>query len=323
MIDSVTKTPELTDTQKKYINYIVEHQNGETINTKQLVSKNSFIRLKVKVEYRKDISSSDLPTTSETLNLSFKVNYVQADTTGTNVTDNGVKKLYNVVSGDLNTVGSEVSIGNEHFYIMKNDREFLTLLSKYNLHVGNEVTAFDMETFTPIMATLENPTGIQDSAAIGAQLDNDGDFILPWVGTTIYSTANYWWDSTNSTFKTGYLADAEIDETSSLYVYDNNSTLYTLVQNYKIYLESQGANIDEARLIKLSELLELGCSASDNSCTSAPEWVHSISYWTEVNSGIDCIFAVLSSRSGLESGPYSIGSDLGVRPVIKLLLSEF
>ena len=38
MIDSVTKTPSLTDTQKKYLNYIVEYQNGEAITTKQLVS---------------------------------------------------------------------------------------------------------------------------------------------------------------------------------------------------------------------------------------------------------------------------------------------
>ena len=67
MIDSVTKTPELSDTQKKYLNYIVEYQNGEVITAKQMVSKNSFVRLKVKVEFKKDISASDLPTQSETL----------------------------------------------------------------------------------------------------------------------------------------------------------------------------------------------------------------------------------------------------------------
>ena len=79
MIDGITKTPDLTDTQKKYLNYIVEYQNGTVISTKQLVSKNSYVRLKVKLEFRKDISVSDLPTQSETLNLSFKVNYIQSD----------------------------------------------------------------------------------------------------------------------------------------------------------------------------------------------------------------------------------------------------
>ena len=113
MIDSVTKTPTLTEAQAKYLNYIVEYQNGEPINNKQLVAKNSFVRLKVKLEFRKDISASDIPTTSETLNLSFTVNYVQADTTGTNVTDNGVKKAYEVISGDGTQVGDEICIGEE------------------------------------------------------------------------------------------------------------------------------------------------------------------------------------------------------------------
>ena len=90
MIDGVTKTPTLTTAQAKYLNYIVEYQNGESINTKQLVSKNSFVRLKVRVEFRKDISASDLPTTSETLNLAFTVNYVQNDGTGSSVTNDGI-----------------------------------------------------------------------------------------------------------------------------------------------------------------------------------------------------------------------------------------
>ena len=77
MVDGVTKTPTLTTAQAKYLNYIVEYQNGEPINNKQLVAKGSFVRLKVKLEFRKDITASDLPTTSETLNLSFTVNYVQ------------------------------------------------------------------------------------------------------------------------------------------------------------------------------------------------------------------------------------------------------
>ena len=89
MIDGITKTPTLTETQAKYLNYIIEYQNGESINTKQLVAKNSYVRLKVRVEFRKDITASDLPTTSETLNLAFTVNYVQSDGTGSSVTNDG------------------------------------------------------------------------------------------------------------------------------------------------------------------------------------------------------------------------------------------
>ena len=111
MIDGVTKTPTLTTAQAKYLNYIVEYQNGESINTKQLVAKNSFVRLKVKLEFRKDITALDLPTTSETLDLSFTVNYVQSDDSSENVTIDNNGKLIKVVSGDGSQVGDEICIG--------------------------------------------------------------------------------------------------------------------------------------------------------------------------------------------------------------------
>ena len=213
MIDSVTKTPELSDTQKKYLNYIVEYQNGESITTKQLVSKNSYVRLKVKVEFRKDLTASDLPSTSETLDLAFTVNYTQADETGTNVTDNGVKKVLDIVSGDLQTVGSEVAIGDEHFYIISNTDGEIAMLSKYNLYVGNECTSASSSSCTPYG---EDATGIQDSTMRG------------WVsgqsvrnGTTKFSNTNYWL-STVSTYPA--------------YVYDSNSTLYNYVESYRTYL---------------------------------------------------------------------------------------
>lgn len=89
MIDSVTKTPSLTEAQTKYFNYIIEYENGESITTNQLVKKNSFIRIKVKIEYKKDLTASDLPTTNQEISLAFTVNYVQDDGSGSIVPDNG------------------------------------------------------------------------------------------------------------------------------------------------------------------------------------------------------------------------------------------
>ena len=77
MIDSITKTPILTATQQKYMNYIIEYQNGEQIASKQLVKSNEFVRFKVRVEYRSDVQEADMPTTNETLNLGFSMNYIQ------------------------------------------------------------------------------------------------------------------------------------------------------------------------------------------------------------------------------------------------------
>lgn len=139
MIDGVSKTPTLTTAQAKYLNYIVEYQNGESINNKQLVVKDSFVRLKVRVEFRKDLTASDLPTTSESLTLSFTVNYVQSDGTEESVLDNGVMKA-KVVSGDYDTIGSEICIKEECFYVISSTEETVTMLSKMNITLdGNPI----------------------------------------------------------------------------------------------------------------------------------------------------------------------------------------
>ena len=299
MIDGVTKTPTLTEAQAKYLNYIVEYQNGESINTKQIVSKNSFVRLKVKLEFRKDITASDLPTTSETLNLSFTVNYVQSDDSSENITIDNNGKLIKIVSGDGTQVGDEICIGQECFYVMSSDEDSVTMLAKYNLEVGNVCTS--STSCTPI----ENSSGLQDSTNIGRPSDNS----YPRYGTTEFSSTNYWYDdsSLKSEYGTSYPA----------YVYDSNSTLYNYVESYRTYLESQGAEIEEARLIKVEELEALGCSGSGISCTSAPEWVYATSYWSGSAHSSTNVWEVVSDGS-FGSSTYSRGYRYGVRPVIVL-----
>ena len=289
MIDSVTKEPTLTETQAKYINYIIEYQNGESINTKQLVSKNSFVRLKVRVEFRKDVIASDLPTTSETLNLSFTVNYTQSDGTGTTVKDNGEVKPINVISGDGTQKSDEVCIGEECFYVMYSDETTVTMLAKYNLYVGGE---YNNNSWT---AYGEEATGKQDSTMSGYV---SGQTIRK--GITTFSNADYW-ESTVSSYPA--------------YVYDSNSTLYGYVENYKTYLSTLGVTPNEVRLITYEELTALGCS--DSSCTSAPSWVYTTSYWSGSANNINYVCYV-SCDGNFRSSIYSNDSHFGVRPVITI-----
>ena len=293
MIDSITKSPTLSETQAKYLNYIIEYQNGETISNKQLVQANSYVRLKVKVEFRKDLVASDLPTTSETLNLAFTVNYVQAEEIGTTVPDNGFKKVVNVVKGDGTKTGDEICIGEECFYVISSTEEEIKMLAKYNLHVGNSVDA-DMN-----VTALANPTGVQDETAKGGvSVFNEEN---PLIGTELFSSTNYW-SSTTSTYPA--------------YVYNENSYLYKYVENYKSHLEGLGAEVSEARLITMEELEGLGCSRSSNSCSGAPEWVYSTTYWSGV---ANTIFHVWCPRfDGFFGNAYLHEDDdfFGVRPVI-------
>ena len=315
MIDSVTKTPELSDTQKKYLNYTVEYQNGEAINTKQLVMKESFVRLKVKVEFRKDISASDLPTQSETLSLSFRVNYVQSDETGISVNNNG--KLIKIVSGDYDTVGSEVCIGDECFYVMSRDGNSVKLFAKYNLYVGNSVN----EDYDVI--PLENPTGRQDSNTSAFQFDweNYELFNFPWIGTVAFSETNYWWDSDLNVLKVDYTTYLDDEDMIFPYVYDINSSIYNYIENYKTYLESKGAKIEEARLISVEELdRELGCGSGSFTCIGAPSWVYSVSFWTGSADDSNIITVTTDGSFGSKMCGY-YENYFGVRPVIKLSIS--
>ena len=89
MIENVVKTPDLTTEQAKFLKYEVSYQNGESITTKQLLAKDTTMSIKVRVEYRKDLSNSDLPTGQVVLDLALTLEYVQSDGTGGDVDDGG------------------------------------------------------------------------------------------------------------------------------------------------------------------------------------------------------------------------------------------
>ena len=99
MIDSVVKTPELTAEQSKYFNYDITYQNGESITTKQLVKSGSFVRLNVRLEYKNDLTASDLPTSTVSLSLGFNLVYSQADNNGVEISNNGKKGIEFTLEG--------------------------------------------------------------------------------------------------------------------------------------------------------------------------------------------------------------------------------
>ena len=198
MIDSIEKKPTLTPEQAKYINYIVEYQNRESITTKQLVHANSFVRLKVRVEYRKDVSTGDLPTTTQTLNLVFKVNYIQSDGSGSSVSNNGNVPIS--ANGNINDIGTIVTIGSEQFYTIGTDGDNVKLLSMYNLYVGGEYLEND-----EWIAYGDEATGMQDSSMIGW----DYRKIYPYRGITSFSNEEQ--KGTNSSDYNGSIVEGYVN----------------------------------------------------------------------------------------------------------------
>ena len=109
MIDSVLITPELTSEQARYIKYEVSYQNGESISSKQTLKKGTTTPIKVRIEYRNDISASDLPETETNLSLKVTLLYIQSDGTGSSNSGTS-SSVVSVVSGDGTQVGNEVCI---------------------------------------------------------------------------------------------------------------------------------------------------------------------------------------------------------------------
>ena len=197
-----------------------------------------------------------------------------------------------LVKGNVGEIGSEVCIDNECFYTISSDNATVTMLTKYNLHVGN---IYDGTTPMPI----ENPTGIQEKTAIGWFSGYNAN--NPLIATKIFSSTNYWSSNTSN-----YPA----------YVYNENSYYYEYVENYKRYLENLGIPIKDARLITKEELENLGCSSSTNSCTEAPSWVYATSYWSGIASSSTELWRV--NTSGHFGTSNYTSENRGARPVITI-----
>ncbi len=86
MIESFSnKTYESNGTTEKnlpsYLNYTVTYSDGIELSPKQKLDAGTTEKIKVRVEFKRDIDSSQLPTTADTIVFKFNVTYIQADDT--------------------------------------------------------------------------------------------------------------------------------------------------------------------------------------------------------------------------------------------------
>ena len=301
MIENVVKTPDLTAEQAKFLKYEVSYQNGESITTKQLLAKDTTMPIKVRVEYRKDLSNTDLPTGQVVLDLALTLEYTQSDGSGSSVSNNGqIKPVANGSIGDLGTV---VTIGSEQFYTIGTEGDNVKLLSMYNLNVGNKVTVFDINTGDITMVPITNPTGLQSSDAIGIRVDENGNLAFPWVGTVAFATD---------------------DKHGTNYLDYSGSLIETYVNDYEVAIEAMGVNVESARLITKDELVNtFGCNESEYICTgSAYPWIYSTTYWSG-SAGDDGDVWSVRSRGLFANIDYDCDFGIGVRPVIVISKDYF
>ncbi len=87
MVESVTSklNNQPITSLPNYLNYSVTYEAGDDIELNHLLKAGDSETYKVRIEFKKDISSSDLPTSVQTITLDFGAIYVQADSNGVEV----------------------------------------------------------------------------------------------------------------------------------------------------------------------------------------------------------------------------------------------
>ena len=341
-IDKIEKT-ELTSEQQKYLTFKVTDKSGNEVSEGDILSAGETRNLTITVEFIKDLTKEDLPTKASTISLSYKLNFVQTDdkTTTTNNTSQQActtfdkKDTYN--EGDVIALCNTTTNKSEDFYVIKDNGDTVEALAKYNLLIGNTAVwnddFSDVTSLTPISSSEEG-YGLQNSIAGYVEWDSEGNPINHTIkgGITFADGEEskkmsdcsgygcyygYWTDDTsNHNLLSKYGNNYPVN------VFDSNSNLHKPLENYKTYLKNTlGKTSITAKIMTYEDLISLGCSKDDWSCTSAPSWVNSTNYWTASAYDNNDVWVVYSDGNfGYDY--YDFPGVLGLRPVIIISKSD-
>ena len=356
-IENIEKT-NLTEEQQKYITFTVKYKENDTeLKIGDILSKKEVKPLVIKIEYRKDLESSDLPKSAQGINLSYKLDFVQTDDKA--VTTSGISKACTTFEKkDTYRVGDVIALCNndtkvsEDFYVIRDNGSTVTALAKYNLLVG---TTIDENFESKTISSSTEGYGLQNESAKGSRVtltaDGKVDFdSFPGIITGVLSFLNtneidsnkidncvasmeycyhgYWGTADrglNSKYGSSYPAD----------VFDSNSNLYVPLKNYENYIKNTlNKTSVSTKLLTYNEAVSLGCNtnSSDGSmkiCSSSNSWVYSTSYWLSTAESYAFLYAIAFapehgesvSKGQLYSGMYD-SNLIGLRPVITISKSE-
>ena len=340
-IDKIEKT-QLTSEQQRYLTFKVTDQNGKEVSEGDILSKGETRSLTITIEFIKDLTKEDLPTSTSTISLSYKLNFVQTDekatTSGSSkqaCTSFDKKDTYNV--GDVIALCNTSTNKSEDFYVIKDNGSTITALAKYNLLIGNTIVFnddfSDITSVTPI-STSEEGYGLQNSIAGYMELDSednpinhtvkggitfaDGEESKKMSGCSGYGCYyGYWTDDTSN-----HNLLSKYGNSYPVNVFDSNSNLYKPLENYKTYLKNTlGKTSITTKIMTYEDLISLGCTEKDNSCKSAPSFVYNTNYWTASaynNSNVWSVFL----NGYFDGYDFAFSSYYGLRPVITIKKSE-
>jgi len=221
----------------------------------------------------------------------------------TSFCDNGSTLTYDSAN---KTVGVEAVAGDKcKLYFVKVEDEGLRVISQVGatLTTGDKIAIGD-ENFW----VISNTSGT--IRALAEYNINVGDNKNPSVAEGLQDESVRGYRSDGGTTY-GIVA---FSDSSSSY---SGSLLEGYINDYIDYLESEyGVSGISGDAITLSELETLGCSSNDESCSGAPSWVYTTSYWSGSDNGIEYVLGVYSNANFNDNYCGSVAY-FGVRPIIE------
>jgi len=201
------------------------------------------------------------------------------------VEDEGLRVISQ--AGATLTTGDKIALGDENFWVISNTNGTIRALAEYNLYVGN------------IYNSSCNKVGEISSSATGYGLQNS-------------SAKGYY--SGDSQY-VGVVAFASGSQHGTDYSSYSGSLVEGYINDYIDYLESEyGVSGISGDAITRSELETLGCSSIFYSCSGAPSWVYTTSYWSGSASDEWYVWRVYSDA---DFASFDNVCDMGVRPIIE------
>ena len=247
------------------------------------------------------------------------------------------------------TVGDEVAIDTEHFYVISSDSTNTVLLAKYNLLVGDVYNKNGSNwEFTKTLTTSDTGYGLQSETAKGSYSGcTDYTGVVAFSGKGYWDNANCVWSGSGSStncpgtagLKSEYANSAnaagKTGTYSTPYPYVYNSSMSSVAPEYGIYSNPYRAATDNGYTISyyvegyVNRLKSLGApnnitgrlltyeEANSLSSTIKGNW----SYWLGSALHQSSVRRVIGGS--VSSHYFWIDNVSGVRPVIVVSTSEF
>ena len=141
VISSKLNNVEIT-TLPAYLNYSITYSDGVPLQKNQELKANASETYKVRIEYKRDIEASQLPETTQTLNLSFSVTYKQATDDATEVIHPSQFEL-----DSWETIVANVRLGNTDNYNVGDTKTVdMGTLGTHTLRIANKSTPTECST---------------------------------------------------------------------------------------------------------------------------------------------------------------------------------